>query len=133
VTYTPPFFDVTDRPALDAVVVACADLVAEHRPDLVVLGLGFPKQQHIALGTIDILAEHGIAPPLFLLVGGSLNMHLGLSRRAPTWVQRLGVEWMFRFLQEPRRLFRRYFVTDVRFLPMMIKEVRNARFPRSGR
>ena len=48
------------------------------------------------------------------------------------WVQRAGAEWFYRFLVEPRRLFRRYFVEDVRFLPLAAEELQSARAARHG-
>lgn len=137
VTIVPPFFDVTDASQLQQVVASVTDLVRTHRPEFVFLGVGFPKQQRVALGVMAALAadrstkgEGGARPgppPMFLLLGGSFNMHLGLAKRAPAWVQRFGMEWFYRFLLEPKRLFRRYFLTDTRFLPMMIGEVRRLR------
>ena len=58
-------------------------------------------------------------------VGGSLDVVAGLVRRAPRLVQRLGLEWLFRLAQEPRRLLRRYVTTNTRFLLLLIREVTN--------
>ena len=119
----PPFFDPADRSAVESVVDRCVDAVVDSGARHLFLGIGFPKQQHIALGVLEKFTTKGDEPPLVLLLGGSFNMHLGLVRRAPLWVQRSGLEWFYRFLLEPRRLFRRYFVTDVAFAPMMVREV----------
>ena len=54
-------------------------------------------------------------------------MYLGVTPRAPQWVQRWGLEWLYRFTLEPRRLFRRYFVTDAKFLPLVFRELRRER------
>jgi N-acetylglucosaminyldiphosphoundecaprenol N-acetyl-beta-D-mannosaminyltransferase len=54
-------------------------------------------------------------------------MYLGQVKRAPMWMQRVGLEWFFRFIQEPRRLFKRYFVTDTRFMLLLIRELARAR------
>ena len=54
-------------------------------------------------------------------------MLLGLKKQAPRWVQRAGLEWFFRFVQEPRRLFRRYFIDDVAFFPLVWREWRRVR------
>lgn len=133
VTYTPPFFDVGDAAAIDDVVAHCVELIQRRRPEFVVTGIGYPKQQRVVLGIMARLEDQGIPPPTFLLLGGSFNFHLGLTRPAPAWIKRIGAEWFHRFLSEPRRLFRRYFVTDVHFLPMMYREVRTARAARSRR
>jgi N-acetylglucosaminyldiphosphoundecaprenol N-acetyl-beta-D-mannosaminyltransferase len=127
VTYTPPMFNVADRDVVERIVGDCADLVERHGSEFVFTGVGFPKQQHLALGLLEELGRRGLPLPTVLLLGGSFNMHLGLIRRAPRWVQQAGLEWFYRFLHEPRRLFRRYFIMDVRFLPMMIREARTVR------
>jgi N-acetylglucosaminyldiphosphoundecaprenol N-acetyl-beta-D-mannosaminyltransferase len=64
--------------------------------------------------------------PLVVGVGGSLDVVAGVTRRAPPWMQRAGVEWLFRLLQEPRRLVRRYATTNVRFLVLVARELRTS-------
>lgn len=123
----PPFFSADDTVQMQAVVDECVEAIDATAAEFVFIGIGFPKQQHIALGVLDHYERLGTTPPLLLLIGGSFNMYLGLVRPAPRWVQRLGVEFLFRFALEPRRLFRRYFITDVKFLPMMVKEIRGIR------
>lgn len=59
--------------------------------------------------------------PFQMGVGGSFDVISGFTSRAPRWMQVIGLEWFFRFLQEPRRLGRRYFVTNTTFLAMLIK------------
>ena len=75
------------------------------------------------------LRRSGEPMPIFLLLGGSFEMYLGTTKRAPTWMQRVGLEWFFRFLMEPKRLFRRYFVTDTRFVWLLARELLAAKFP----
>jgi N-acetylglucosaminyldiphosphoundecaprenol N-acetyl-beta-D-mannosaminyltransferase len=104
-----------DAEALAAVVADCRDQIDKVEPEFVFVGISFPKQQLISLALIDQLRAEGKRCPLFLTLGASFEMYLGMHRRAPSWLQRLGLEWFFRFLLEPRRLFRRYFVTDLRF------------------
>ncbi|MDQ1431656.1 MAG: N-acetylglucosaminyldiphosphoundecaprenol N-acetyl-beta-D-mannosaminyltransferase, partial [Actinomycetota bacterium] len=129
----PPYFDVEDRAALAEVLDECEQMIHGTDPELVMLGIGFPKQQHIATALIERLDARGRDVPVFLLLGGSLDMYLGRVRRAPDWVQRAGLEWFYRFLKEPRRLFRRYFVTDMRFVPLVVEEYRHGRRPRTGK
>lgn len=125
--YVPPVFDATDPVALAAVVRAAADVLDRAQPQFVFLGISYPKQQLLAFALIDRLRRWGQPLPVFLCIGGAFDMHVGRMRRAPRWVQRIGAEWFFRFLLEPRRLFRRYFVEDLRFLPLVAQEVRTAR------
>jgi N-acetylglucosaminyldiphosphoundecaprenol N-acetyl-beta-D-mannosaminyltransferase len=125
--YVPPVFEASDPDAVAGVVRAAAALVDRAAPEFVFLGISYPKQQLLAFGLIDHLRREGRQLPVFLLIGGAFNMYIGRTRRAPVWVQRVGAEWFFRFLLEPRRLYRRYFVDDVRFLPIAAREIWVAR------
>lgn len=60
-------------------------------------------------------------------VGGSFDVLAGKVRRAPRWMQKLGLEWFYRFAQEPRRLWRRYLVGNARFAHMVRQERRRRR------
>jgi N-acetylglucosaminyldiphosphoundecaprenol N-acetyl-beta-D-mannosaminyltransferase len=123
----PPMFDVDDVAALGRIVADCVAGIVEHRPEFVVIGLGAPKAQRIIQGCLRSLDGEDVPLPVFLALGDSFAMMLGIVPRAPEWMQRSGLEWFHRFVREPRRLFRRYFVDDVRFLPMLVREVRRSR------
>ena len=71
------------------------------------------------------LGEHGpsLGVPFVMGVGGSIDVMAGITRRAPRLWQRLGIEWLYRLLQEPRRMFRRYAITNVRFLALLGRAV----------
>jgi N-acetylglucosaminyldiphosphoundecaprenol N-acetyl-beta-D-mannosaminyltransferase len=91
-----------------------ADLAAEVQkadPDIVYVGLGFPKQEHL----IAALREY-LPHTWFISCGVSFSFVAGEFRRAPVLVQKLGLEWLHRLVQEPRRLFRRYLVDGLPFL-----------------
>ena len=82
--------------------------VAASGADLVLVGLGFPKQERLA----ETLCER--LPTAWVLgCGGGIQMAAGEAKRPPVWAQRMGVEWIVRLLQEPRRLGHRYLVDDV--------------------
>jgi N-acetylglucosaminyldiphosphoundecaprenol N-acetyl-beta-D-mannosaminyltransferase len=70
-------------------------------------------------------AEHGaqIQVPLTMGVGGSIDVLAGVTRRAPRWAQRAGMEWFFRLLQEPGRLGGRYLTTNARFIALLLGEM----------
>jgi N-acetylglucosaminyldiphosphoundecaprenol N-acetyl-beta-D-mannosaminyltransferase len=123
----PPHFGVDDDAQLARVVEECRRVIAEVKPEFVFLGISFPKQQHIALALVEALEATGEPLPLFLTLGGSFEMYLGQVPRAPGWMQSVGLEWFFRFLMEPRRLFRRYFVTDMQFAALFVKELVRSR------
>jgi N-acetylglucosaminyldiphosphoundecaprenol N-acetyl-beta-D-mannosaminyltransferase len=94
-------------------------------PDLLFVGLGSPKQE-LWIARQGGRIDHRVA----VCVGGAFNYVAGRVSRAPAWVQGAGLEWLWRFVQEPRRLWRRYFVEDVAFLRLVMVEYRAGRRPR---
>lgn len=90
------------------------------------VGLGCPKQERW-------MAEHSAEyRGVMLGVGAAFNFHAGTVRQAPGWVQRIGMEWAFRFLMEPRRLWRRYLMHNPRFLFLAFLQLTGLRrFPPS--
>jgi N-acetylglucosaminyldiphosphoundecaprenol N-acetyl-beta-D-mannosaminyltransferase len=103
-------------PAEDNDLVAAQ--VAATRPDMVFLALPSPRKEYW-------LNHHGphLGAAFVMGVGGSLDVIAGDVRRAPVVLQRLGLEWMFRLAQEPRRLLRRYLVTNTRFVVYLGREL----------
>jgi N-acetylglucosaminyldiphosphoundecaprenol N-acetyl-beta-D-mannosaminyltransferase len=91
-------------------------------PDLVLVAFGAPKQEL----WIDRLGE-GLGPAVAMGVGGSLDFITGQVRRAPAWMSRAGLEWLFRLLQEPRRMWRRYLVEDPAFITIVARSRRRRR------
>ena len=91
-----------------------AERIRAHGTTLLIVAIGAPKseiwvdQQGTALGA-----------PLVISVGGALSVVTGLEPRAPLFMQRNGLEWLFRFSQDPRRLFHRFFVRSWRFLALI--------------
>jgi exopolysaccharide biosynthesis WecB/TagA/CpsF family protein len=79
-------------------------LAAAHRPAVIVLGIGMPMQEEVA-----VALRAAIGYPCLIICGGAIIDFLGnKTSRAPPWVRRAGLEWLFRLALEPRRLFRRY-------------------------
>ncbi|MHC8350292.1 WecB/TagA/CpsF family glycosyltransferase [Pseudomonas sp. RT4P38] len=94
-----------------AEVDAYINLARQLQPELVVLGMGMPKQEAVAA----MLAANGV--PCLVVCGGAILDFLGGKvTRAPQWVRRLGCEWVFRLIGEPKRLFSRYVVGNPMFL-----------------
>jgi N-acetylglucosaminyldiphosphoundecaprenol N-acetyl-beta-D-mannosaminyltransferase len=90
--------------------------------DLVLVAFGAPKQEL----WIDRFRVE-LAPAVAIGVGGSLDIVAGRVRRAPTWMSRMGLEWLFRLAQEPRRLWRRYLIDDPKFVAIVARSRRDAR------
>lgn len=84
--------------------------IVEARTDILLVGLGNPKQELFVSRNADLLP--GVVA---IGLGGTFNFVSGRVRRAPRWVQKIGMEWIYRIIQEPRRLFLRY-LTDGFFL-----------------
>ena len=94
---------------------ARADLINASRTDILFVGMGVPRQENFLEEQWERLGV-GMA----IGVGGSFDVLAGLRMRAPTWVQNIGMEWLFRLLQEPRRLFKRYLITNSRFVWLLL-------------
>jgi N-acetylglucosaminyldiphosphoundecaprenol N-acetyl-beta-D-mannosaminyltransferase len=86
------------------------DLVRAAAADLVLLAMTSPRKERFATRQ----ARRGIGG-VYVAVGGSIDIVAGRYRRAPQWVRIAGLEWVFRLVQEPRRLWRRYLITNTRF------------------
>lgn len=87
-----------------------ADRIRSARTDILFVGMGVPRQEIFLEEQWDRLGV-GMA----IGVGGSFDVLAGVRARAPVWAQKTGMEWLFRLVQEPRRLFRRYLVTNAQF------------------
>jgi N-acetylglucosaminyldiphosphoundecaprenol N-acetyl-beta-D-mannosaminyltransferase len=99
-----------------------AEQVRASGADLLFVAIGSPKKEQF-LGRW----QETMRIPFAMGVGGSFDVAIGRVRRAPLWMQRAGLEWFYRFLQEPRRMFRRYFVEDMAFIWLLIKEAAHMR------
>jgi N-acetylglucosaminyldiphosphoundecaprenol N-acetyl-beta-D-mannosaminyltransferase len=91
--------------------------VRASRADLLFVAISSPKKEQF-LGRY----QTAMKIPFAMGVGGTFDVAIGRVKRAPLWMQHAGLEWFFRFLQEPRRMFRRYFIEDMAFIWLFIKE-----------
>lgn len=97
---------------------AVADEIAAASPDMLFVAMSTPRKE-------QFIAAHRdrIGVPFVMGVGGAIDVVSGLTRRAPLWMQRAGLEWLFRLCQEPRRLMRRYLVTNTAFVMLTLRGV----------
>jgi N-acetylglucosaminyldiphosphoundecaprenol N-acetyl-beta-D-mannosaminyltransferase len=104
--YSPPFRHLT-REEQDRVV----HHINRTNPDIVWVGLSTPKQERW-------MHQHRskLAAPVLIGVGAAFDFHAGLKKQAPRWMQRSGLEWSFRLMTEPRRLWRRYLTNNPLFV-----------------
>lgn len=98
---------------------AVAREVAQSGARLLFVAITSPRKEFF-------LAEnlHLMGPVFAMGVGGSFDVWAGVTKRAPVWMQRIGLEWFYRFIQEPRRMWRRYLVGNTRFIQRVRAEKR---------
>ena len=110
--YRNGYFKETDWPEISR-------QLQESHPDVVFVGITSPLKENL----IEWLQNDGHRC-VFMGVGGSFDVISGNIPRAPEWMQRMNLEWLFRVMQEPKRLFRRYFVGNVEFMRTVAAEKR---------
>lgn len=103
--YSPPFRPMTEEE--DKVIV---ERINETKPDFIWVGLGAPKQEKW------MAAHQGRVDGLMVGVGAGFDYHAGNIDRAPEWMQKSNLEWVYRLLQDPKRLFGRYWHTNTKFI-----------------
>ena len=106
-TFTPPFRELNETEQHDL-----QERVRATQPDFFWVGLSTPKQEFFMAKYVPILAEAKI----FVGVGAAFDLLTGRLPQAPVWVQRSGLEWLFRLVQEPKRLWRRYLLNNPIFV-----------------
>lgn len=111
-TYSPPLGFEKDETELEQI----NNILSKVQPDLLIVCFGCPKQEkwiyenYIKCGaTVSICA------------GATVDFLAGEVNRAPRWVSKLGFEWFYRFLKEPKRMFKRYFIDDVKIIKLIFK------------
>lgn len=102
------------KPEEEAGVV---EQIAQAKADLLFVAISSPKKEHF-LGQY----QAHMKIPFAMGVGGTFDVAVGKVKRAPLWMQKSGLEWFYRFLQEPRRMFRRYFIEDMAFIGLFLRE-----------
>jgi len=111
-THTPPFRNLT--PEEDVEVV---EIINQAEPDVVWVGLSTPKQERW-------MAEHrrNLTAPALIGVGAAFDFNAGLKHQSPRWIQRIGLEWLYRLITEPRRLWKRYLINNPLFILLLITQ-----------
>ena len=103
--YSPPFRALSEEEDR-----ADVNLINGSGADIIWIGLGAPKQEKW------MNAHKGEIGGVMMGVGAGFDFHAGTIKRAPKWIQKIGLEWLFRLFQDPGRLFKRYFVTNGKFI-----------------
>ncbi len=103
--YSPPFRPISDEEDKEIV-----SKINQAKPDFIWVGLGAPKQEHW------MAAHQGRIHGFMVGVGAAFDYLAGNIKRAPQWMQKTNMEWFYRLIQDPKRLFRRYFHTNTKFI-----------------
>lgn len=113
VQHIPPM-GIMDKPQA---IAAICDFLAEEQPQYTLMAMGAPRSEIIA----DICAQDGRFGGVSLCIGASIEFLTGEKRRAPKWVQQASLEWAYRLLSEPTRLWRRYLVEGPKIFLIFLK------------
>lgn len=117
----PPF-----RPLQDAEDQAYTEAILQSGADILFVGIGCPKQECWMQAHVERL------PLPMLGVGAAFDFHSGRVRQAPAWMQRLALEWLFRLMMEPRRLWRRYAWHNPRFILLFALQYLKFKFSKAS-
>ncbi len=107
-SFSPPFRELS--PGEDEIIIKTVNASGIR---VLFVGLGCPKQERW------VAVHKGKIQAVMLAVGAAFDFHAGTRRQAPRWMMRLGLEWVFRLVQEPGRLWRRYLYHNPRFILLM--------------
>ena len=122
-TYSPPY-----RPLLPQEDAAIVEQIDRSGADIVWVGLSTPKQERWMAAHVG-----RVRAPVLIGVGAAFDFHAGLKSQAPGWMQRNGLEWLYRLVQEPRRLGPRYLINNPRFVALLLAEQFGIRRGTAGR
>lgn len=106
--YTPPFADVHTFPILEI-----ANELKSKKIDLCLIAIGTPKQDQLAFMLGNLCSTD------FACIGAAIDFVSGMKRECPRWISRIGLEWLFRLISEPKRLWKRYTVGILKFLKLV--------------
>lgn len=114
-TYSPPIGFENDEKEMLKIM----DMVRSSGPHILIVGLGCPKQEIFMYRTCKRLGV-----PVSLGLGASFDFAAGNVKRAPKWMADHGLEWLFRIMQDPKRLFKRYVIDDTKIVKLVFKYAR---------
>jgi N-acetylglucosaminyldiphosphoundecaprenol N-acetyl-beta-D-mannosaminyltransferase len=113
-TYSPPFgFEKNEQECLKII-----KLINESKATVLAIGLGAPKQEKWVFKYKDQLSN----VKRILCIGATIDFEAGNIDRAPKWIRKIGFEWFFRLVKEPKRLWKRYLIDDIPFLLLILKQ-----------
>jgi N-acetylglucosaminyldiphosphoundecaprenol N-acetyl-beta-D-mannosaminyltransferase len=111
--YSPPFGFENDKIENDKIV----SMIKNARPDILFVGLGAPKQEKWIYKHYEELNI-----PVSIGIGVTFEFFAGFVKRAPLWMQKAGCEWLWRLMEEPERLWKRYLIDDMKFFWLILRQ-----------
>ncbi len=111
-TYSPPFGFENNEIEIKKAIKA----INNAKPDLLMLALGTPKQEKFFYKY-----RNQIDTSCALAIGASIDFTAGVAKRAPRWMSNCGLEWFYRLMKEPRRMFKRYLIDDIKIIKLIFK------------
>lgn len=91
-------------------------ILLESHADMLFVGMGVPKQD---IFIYENMGKYQI--PMSFSIGGTIDFIAGVQHRAPKWMSNHGIEWLYRFFQDPKRMFKRYFINDMKIIQLALK------------
>ena len=120
----PKFFSTDDSTYIGQLAENVAGQVISSNSRFVFLGLGFPKQELLGIAIEEQLKKNNYQQGvLILLLGASFEFYFGMKKRAPAFFRKTGLEWLYRFMQEPGRLWKRYTIDNAKFIFLGLGEL----------
>lgn len=110
--YSPPIGFEKDKEEIKKI----NRILKESKADMLFVGIGVPKQD---IFIYENMHEYQI--PMSFSIGGTIDFIAGEQKRAPKWMSSHGLEWFYRFIHNPKRMFKRYFIDDVKIMKLIIK------------
>ncbi len=111
-TYSPPLGFEKDEQEIERINT----ILRDSKADMLFVGMGVPKQD---IFIYENKIKYQI--PISFSIGGTIDFIAGVQKRAPRWMRNHGLEWLYRFFQEPKRFFKRYFIDDMKIIGLAIK------------
>ncbi|PZF72397.1 WecB/TagA/CpsF family glycosyltransferase [Taibaiella soli] len=127
-SFVPKFFNPDEKEYIQSFAEEVADKIIASKSRFLFLGLTFPKQEMLGAKIAELLKEKNYNEGILILcLGASFEFYFDLKKRAPLFFQKTGLEWLYRFALEPKRLWKRYTVDNIRFINLSIKELTRKR------
>lgn len=115
--YSPPYMSY---PFSEDVIQSIKNNIVEFKPDYIFVAFGMPKQEFWIDDNKEFLEQNNVR--FAIGCGGTFELVSGNLKRAPYWIQKAGIEWLFRFVQEPKRLWKRYLIGNLKCLIIYLKK-----------